>query len=632
MSKARVVTGLVGGLLLWAVATPAWAAPTVAQILQFKPRQAHVGYSTPAQDEHKNCEVKLISGSRSGSSGWMLFDAKKQPLRRFFDVNGDKKIDIWSYYKDGVEVYREIDSNNDDRPDQFRWLNSGGMKWGTDANGDSKIDFWKQIAAEEVAEEVFQAIAQNDFNRLQALLITEPELRALKLPEAQASRVRELLKQAPERFGKIVAKLPSLGQAQFVRVESAAPSCLPADTLQIEHDLLTYPSRSILYETADKKHDWLQTGEMMQVGLAWRLLDLPNDREPENFANSGKKPQPTTGLPNDPEVQKLLEALGKLDASPPAVPPGPGNHPEYARYNIQRVELLEKIVAKVEPEKREIWIKQIFDNLNNAVTNGDQTAMARLVSFKDQVVKGMPTSNLAAYATFRWLWATYSPKIAEARGPAAQKIQEEWLGKLAEFVQAYPKAEDTPDALIHLAMGCEFAGKEEEAKRWYGQLATHFPENFNADKARGAVRRLEMVGKEMELKGPQLSAGAPFDLVQLRGKVIAVYYWASYCSTCVGDFARLKQLHGQYSAKGFELVCVNLDDKADEAQRYLQTTPVPGMHLFQPPREGGGLNSPLATHYGIMGLPSLVLVGKDGKAISRTIQINDLEEAIKKGL
>ncbi len=632
MAKARVVTGLVGGLLLWAAAAPTWAAPTVAQILQFKPRQDNVGYATPTPDDQKTCEVKLISGSRPGSSGWVLFDAKKQPLRRFFDVNGDKKIDIWSYFKDGVEVYREIDTNNDDRPDQFRWLNSGGMKWGADTNGDGKIDFWKQIAAEEVAEEVFQAVAHNDFHRLQALFITEAELRALKLPEAQASRVRTMLKQAPERFGKVMAKLPSLAKAQFIRVESAPPSCLPADALKIDHDLLTYPSRAILYETADKKHDWLQTGEMMQVGLAWRLLDLPNDREPEGIADGGKKPLPTAGLPNDPEVQKLLEALGQLDASSPASPPGSGNHPEYARYNLQRVELLEKIVAKVEPEKRELWIKQIFDNLNNAVTNGDKTAMARLVSFKEQVVKGMPGSNLAAYASFRWLWATYSPQIAEARGPAAQKIQEEWLGKLAEFVQAYPKAEDTPDALSHLAMGWEFGGKEDEAKRWYTQLANHFPDNINADKARGAVRRLELVGKEMELKGPQLQSAAPFDLAQLRGKVIAVYYWASYCSTCVGDFARLKQLQSQYGAKGFELVCVNLDDKADDAQRYLQTTPVLGMHLFQPAREGGGLNSPLATHYGIMGLPSLVLVGKDGKVISRTIQINDLEEALKKAL
>lgn len=627
MAKARVVTGLMGSLLLWAAAVPAWAAPTVAQILQFKPRQPDVVYTTPTLDEQKNCEVKLISGARPGSSGWVLFDAKKQSLRRFFDSNGDKKIDIWSYFKEGVEVYREIDTNGDDRPDQFRWLNGGGMKWGVDTNADGKIDVWKQIAAEEVAEEVFHAVASQNFNRLQALFISEAELQALRLPDAQADRIRALLKQASARFQKIVEKLPSLTQAKYLRVESAAPNCLPADALKLDQDLLTYPSRAILYETADKKHDWLQTGEMMQVGLAWRLLDVPSDHDPLVAKNIGDSPPP-----NDPELQKMLQVLSKLDVEAPPAPPGPGNHPDYARYNMQRVELVERIVAKVKAEDRETWIKQIFDNLNNAVTSGDKTAMTRLVSFKDQVVKGMPGSNLAGYATFRWLWATYSPQMAEKSGKEVQKIQEEWLGKLAEFAQAFPKADDTADALRHLAMGSEFGGKEDEAKKWYTQLASNFADHPYAEQARGAVRRLDVVGKEYELKGPQLQTGAPFDIAQLRGKVVAVFYWASYCSTCVGDFARLKQLQNQYGAKGFELVCVNLDDKAEEATRYLQTTPVQAVHLFQAAKEGGGLSSPLATHYGIMGLPNLFLIGKDGKVISRTIQINDLEEAVKKAL
>ena len=101
-------------------------------------------------------------------------------VRAFFDSNGDRKIDVYSYYLDGVEVYREIDSNFDEKIDQYRWLNSGGSRWGIDVNQDGKIDTWKQISAEEVGVEVVNALVFKDFTRMQALMCTEAEVKAVE--------------------------------------------------------------------------------------------------------------------------------------------------------------------------------------------------------------------------------------------------------------------------------------------------------------------------------------------------------------------------------------------------------------------------------------------------------------------
>src|SRR5207248_2207064 len=148
-------------------------------------------------------------------------------LRRFFGNNG-KGVEIWSYYKDGAEVYREVDTNQDGVPDQYRWLNAGGMKWGVDVNADGKIDGWRMISAEEVAQEVFLATATNDFNRLHILFITEAELRALKLPAAKVEKIQKQLAAASKKFEETVKKLPALTKdANFVRVESAVPQCAP---------------------------------------------------------------------------------------------------------------------------------------------------------------------------------------------------------------------------------------------------------------------------------------------------------------------------------------------------------------------------------------------------------------------
>ena len=99
MAKARGWSGLAAGLLLLLGGVEATAqvkAPPVAQVLSYRPRQQGVALSTPTPEEQKNCEVKLERGKNPKSSGWILLDAKKQTLRRFFDSDGDGKVDLWS--------------------------------------------------------------------------------------------------------------------------------------------------------------------------------------------------------------------------------------------------------------------------------------------------------------------------------------------------------------------------------------------------------------------------------------------------------------------------------------------------------------------------------------------------------
>jgi len=148
-----------------------------------------------------------------------------------------------------------------------------------------------------------------------------------------------------------------------------------------------------------------------------------------------------------------------------------------------------------------------------------------------------------------------------------------------------------------------------------------------ADKAEGALRRIDLEGKPITLTGATLNGGS-FDIAQLRGKIVIVYYWASWNQQSVGDFARLKLLLNTYGGKGVELVCVNLDNSPPEANSALDRASIPGVQLFAP----GGLDSPLATQYGIMVLPNMFLVDKTGTVLSRNMQLANLEDEIKKAL
>ena len=111
----------------------------------------------------------------------------------------------------------------------------------------------------------------------------------------------------PAKFQATVAKLQLTPQARWERLEATAPQCLPADQTGLKRDLMKYLRSTILYENAGK-HAWLQTGELIQVGQAWRLADAPAAGIPTEGGGE-------TAAAADPALQPLLEELRKLDAS-----------------------------------------------------------------------------------------------------------------------------------------------------------------------------------------------------------------------------------------------------------------------------------------------------------------------------
>lgn len=627
MVKMRIGLGVLLGCLLGGGGlAQGQHLPTVEQILAWRPRQEGVAISTPTPEEYARCQVK-VTADQKGGRGYVLLDPQGRILRRFFASNG-KQIDTWSYYKDGKEVYREIDSKQGNRPDrrprpdQYRWFHEAGTKWGLDQDEDGKIDSWKRISAEEVAQEAYQALLHRDFARLRALLISESEMQALGLPTAQMEQLRQHLQQAPSRFAETANRLAALPHVQFIQIEAAAPQCVPAEEAGGQ-DLIQYPSRGILLEYGsekEKKQEWLQTGRLLLIGAAWRLTEVPYLG---SLAEQGSAP----------ELQQLMEQLSELDKTAPKMPAEGGPDPAFLNYNLRRADLVEKIAAwygQHQPDRAAEWFKQLADNLSAAAQYAPadkvETPLGRLRRLQEQISRQAPGSNLAGYVAFRVLWTEYNGKLGQD-----SKAQAEWLEKLAQFVQTYPQADDTPDALRYIAMGYEFAGKDEDAKRCWQQLASHFPNHPSAKQAQGAVRRLELTGQVLALQG-KTASGEDFDLSSLRGKVVLVYYWASYGKTREEDFTRLKQLAEKYGPKGLAIVTVNLDDQPEDGLALLKQVSFPAVHLVQPAGDGGGLNGPLATQYGILGVPTLFLVGKDGKVLHRNLQMSNLEEAVQKAL
>jgi thiol-disulfide isomerase/thioredoxin len=128
----------------------------------------------------------------------------------------------------------------------------------------------------------------------------------------------------------------------------------------------------------------------------------------------------------------------------------------------------------------------------------------------------------------------------------------------------------------------------------------------------GTARRLGLVGQKMTLEGTTL-AGKPFNIDQLRGKVVLVVFWATWCGPCRAEIPEIKELYADYHARGFEVVGVSLDKAREDLDAFLKEEKLPWPILFDPAPEKHGFENPMAVRYGVMAIPAMVLLDKQGK-------------------
>lgn len=622
---------LLGGLAQTGVAA------TPQQLLGYKPSQS-AEVSTPAATEIAACTVDLEEGEvqKSGrkATAWVLKDGQGRVLRKLHDSQGLGKVDIIAYYRDGEEAYRDIDSNVNGKMDQFRWLGPNGSKWGIDDNEDGKIDRWSAISAEEASQEILAAVIAKDVKKLDALMISDAELTALGLPAAEQARIKAKLAAAATQFAKTCADLKNVGdKTSWVHLETKLPQTVAADTLGSKADLVRYRQAGILYqegeakEGKEPKHNWLQAGELIQVGRAWRIIGAPTiGIETPEIADKGTGGDGELTIPEG--GQKLVEELNTLDKTGPAEQSKKG----IVDFNMKRAGILEKIAALYKPEekkKRDVWLKQVADSLAAAAQQDDKPALERLTSYKAALAKD-PTGAALPYFAYREMTATYAqdlPKLGD-KPAELKKMQEGWKVKLTKFVTDFPAAEDTPDAIMQLGMVNEYFGSEmdAEAKAAYALLVKSFPTHLLAKRAQGSLDRLNLEGNAIDLVAPNLlNPQVSVDVKAMKGKAVVVYYWASWNDAASGDFAKMKLAMKDFAGKA-ELVGVNLDSKPADATAFIRSNQVEGTHVHLP----GGLDSPLAVRYGIAALPVMFLVGPDGKVITRHVQASTLDDELKK--
>lgn len=323
------------------------------------------------------------------------------------------------------------------------------------------------------------------------------------------------------------------------------------------------------------------------------------------------------------EIQQLLAKLTELSKQIT-------RDPQSWQHQVSQADVVLHLAARSKGKERDDWLRTAIDSLCAAAVQAPENqpaAYQRLLQLPSELARAYPDSKLWSHAARVGIQAEYVRSLAN-KDTDPTRAQVLLRDRLVAFAGAYPDAPEAAEAVIEAAGICESLKIPNDAVRCYQYVATRYAGTPAGRLAAGRQWRLGGVGSAMSLSLPNLypasaNAEQPFDLGELRGKVVVVYFW-----TCSGEVAldlqAMKRLTDRYGSRGLEVVYVNLDDDANQARAFLSGKLLHGTHVHQK----GGVNSETAGRFGLKALPEALLIGADGKLIAHSLGVGQLEAAV----
>lgn len=123
--------------------------------------------------------------------------------------------------------------------------------------------------------------------------------------------------------------------------------------------------------------------------------------------------------------------------------------------------------------------------------------------------------------------------------------------------------------------------------------------------------------------------GTPLTLSDLRGKIVVIDFWASWCKPCRAANPAMKELYKKYHAQGVEILGISNDNDHDAWRKAIEQDDLPWLNVvdeFPVPMRGARVIGMYAAPH----LPTLVLIDRNGIIVSPYVKKNDLEAEIQK--
>ena len=195
---------------------------------------------------------------------------------------------------------------------------------------------------------------------------------------------------------------------------------------------------------------------------------------------------------------------------------------------------------------------------------------------------------------------------------------------IKKFSDTHPDDARMPALRMTEAQALE-AYEPERARELYTEVAANDdPELSSAAKA--GLELMDMRAKPLELSFTAVD-GRKVDLAELRGKVVLVDFWATWCPPCVEDVPGLVETYEKFKDKGFEIVVISLDSDKGALEKFTTENKMTWPQFF----DGQGWDNELAKRYKIQSVPTMWLLDREGKLVDPSPRAR-LDEAVEAAL
>ena len=282
------------------------------------------------------------------------------------------------------------------------------------------------------------------------------------------------------------------------------------------------------------------------------------------------------------------------------------------KFIAARNQACEKILASDAPlEQKKPAAAILFTTTQMALRIGDPQAAKTLAALPEKFEKlNMPKIAAAARANVVGL----NIQMAIAEMPGAPPLNEA-IAALEKLMEKDPNA-NMFRLVMSVVDGLSQSGKTAEAIELCKSAEKAFAKSKdevivrNLGMLAGIGRRLQLPGNTMIIKGKTLD-GKPYDLAKQKGRVVLVQYWATWCKPCLEEIVNILKNYEIYHDRGFDVVGISIDSDKATLEEFLKKDKLPWPILLDSESKESN-----AERYGVMGVPTLILVDKQGKVVS----------------